>query len=283
MTAVAATTAALLAAARQRLAGVGSGALDGEVLLAHVLRCSRAELLARPEAPAPGPAAAAFEALVERRGRGEPVAYLVGHKAFWTLDLAVDPRVLVPRPETELLVELALTRLPADVARRVLDLGTGSGALAIAIASERPLCEVIGVDASAAALAVARTNAAAVDDIEVEFREGSWWEPVADERFDVVLSNPPYLADDDPHLADPALACEPQGALVAGPTGLEALAVIVAGATAHLAPGGWLIVEHGFDQGAAVRGLFTAAGLAEVGTHRDLAGLERATAGRAAG
>jgi release factor glutamine methyltransferase len=284
VSAAALPAAALLQAARGRLVGTGQPALDSELLLAHVLRCSRAELAARPEALVAAPAASAFEALVERRSRGEPIAYLVGHKGFWTLELAVDPRVLVPRPETELLVELALARLPPDGARaRVLDLGTGSGALAIALATERPQCEVIAADASAEALAVARTNAASLDEIEVEFRQGSWWEPVAGERFDVVVANPPYLAADDPHLADPALRCEPRGALVAGATGLEALRQIVSGAPAHVVPGGWLLVEHGCDQGAAVRDLFASAGLAEVATHRDLAGLERATVGRAPG
>ncbi|MCC7200281.1 MAG: peptide chain release factor N(5)-glutamine methyltransferase [Gammaproteobacteria bacterium] len=278
------TVEELLAAAAARLAPSSSSArLDAELLLAQAMRFSRPTLLARPAQPVDDAAAAGFEALVARRSAGEPIAYLVGHKAFWTLEIAVDPRVLVPRPETELLVELAIERIPAGEATRVLDLGTGSGAVAIAIASERPDADVVGVDASAGALTVARDNAASVEDVGVEFREGSWWGPVAGERFDVIVSNPPYLAADDPHLADPALACEPRAALVAGPGGLEAIAEIAAGALAHLAPGGWLIVEHGFEQGEAVRKLFADAGLREVETRRDLAGLERATLGRAAG
>jgi len=271
---------AAAALARRFTAVSGSPALDAALLLAHVTGASRAALAAHPERALSTEQAAALEALAGRRLRGEPVAYLTGRREFWSLDLGVTPDVLVPRPETELLVELALAAL-ADVARpAVLDLGTGSGAIALALARERPDAAVTAVDRSAEALAVAAANAARLGIGNVRFLRGSWFEPVAGARFDLVASNPPYLAADDAALA--ALACEPRSALVAGRSGLEALAQVCAGAPAVLAPGGALVVEHGAAQGAAVRGLMSAAGLVDVATHRDLAGLERATGGRMA-
>src|SRR5690606_29533287 len=224
--------------------------------------------------------AARFEALVARRAAGEPVAYLVGTRGFWRLELAVTPDTLVPRPETELLVELALARIDPRAAARVADLGTGSGAIALAIAGERPRARVVATDASAAALEVARANAAALGLGNVEFRHGDWWAPLAGERFALVASNPPYIADGDAHLAQGDLRFEPRAALASGADGLDAIRAIVAGAPAHLRDGGWLLVEHGWEQGAAVRALFEAAGFDEVATERDLEQRDRVTLGR---
>jgi len=270
-----------LAALSRRLAAVsGSPALDAALLLAHVTGASRAALAADPDRALSPQQAAELEALAGRRLRGEPVAYLTGRKEFWSLDLDVTPEVLVPRPETELVVELALAALAGTARPAALDLGTGSGAIALAIARERPDAAVTAVDRSAGALAVAAGNAARLGIANVRFLRGSWYGPVAGERFDLVAANPPYLAEDDPALA--ALACEPRPALVAGPAGLEALAQVCAAAPAALVPGGALVVEHGAAQGAAVRELMSAAGLVDVATHRDLAGHPRATQGRTA-
>lgn len=253
-------------------------ALDAELLLGHVLGVSRAALRAHGEREIDPRQAGLFETLLARRARGEPVAYLTGHRGFWDLELSVGPGVLVPRPETELLVEAALMALRTMVAPRVLDLGTGSGAIALAIASELPTAQVVAIDSSAAALEHARRNAAAAGLERISLLEGHWFEPIGQSRFDAVLANPPYLAEGDIHLA--GLAHEPAAALVAGPTGLESLAEIIASAPAHLRRGGVLLLEHGHDQGAAVRSLCAAAGLEDIDTLTDLAGLERVTGAR---
>jgi release factor glutamine methyltransferase len=264
-----------LRAARARI-----DASDAELLLAHALDASRSWLFAHGRDILPPERSARFEGLVKRRAAGEPVAYLVGHRGFWSLDLQVTPATLIPRPETELLVELALDRLPRERPVRVADLGTGSGAIALAIARERPRAQVVATDASAEALAVARGNAErnAIDN--VAFREGRWFAPLSGERFDLVASNPPYIADDDVHLEQGDLRYEPRSALAAGPDGLEDLRAIVADAAAHLAGDGWLLLEHGFDQGSAVRALFDAAGFTQVETRQDLEDRDRVTLGR---
>jgi release factor glutamine methyltransferase len=274
------TVAEALAAARHRLAASDSAALDAELLLGFVLGLDRARLIAADRRTLDPGDLARLDALVRRRAAGEPVAYLTGRRGFWTLELEVTPAVLVPRPETELLVELTLARLPLGPCR-VLDLGTGSGAVALAIASERHDATVDAVDESAAAIAVARRNAERAGLGNLRFGVGHWFEPVGGRHYHVIVANPPYLAADDPHL--PALAHEPRGALVAGLTGLEALAEIAAGAPTHLLPGGWLVAEHGEAQGEAVRRLWRGAGLSDLATFRDLAGLERATLGRLPG
>lgn len=264
---------------RQKLAASPSADLDAQLLLAHVLGCGRAALAAAPERELNEAQLQALADLAARRSKGEPVAYLTGHRAFWTLDLEVTPDVLVPRPETELLVETALDELRTVARPAVLDLGTGSGAIALAIASERPDAAVTGVDQSAAALAIAARNARRLKIGNLQFLHGSWYEPAGTGRFHAIVSNPPYVADGDPLLA--ALAHEPRSALVAGPQGLDALAPICAGAPQHLTTGGLLVVEHGASQGATVRAMFTSAGLRRVATLSDLAGLSRATRGNA--
>jgi len=257
-------------------------ATDARWLLAHAAGRSQTWLYAHARDPAPDGVAVRFESLVARRAAGEPVAYLTGVRGFFGLDLAVTPATLIPRPETELLVELALARLPAGNAR-LADLGTGSGAIALAIARERPDAAVLATDASVHALAVARANAQALDVANVRFAHGDWYAPLAGARFDVIASNPPYIEDADPHLAQGDLRFEPASALSSGADGLDAIRVLAAGALAHLAPGGWLLIEHGLEQGAAVRALFDEAGLVEVVTERDLEARDRVTLGRAPG
>lgn len=257
-----------------------SPALDAELLVAHVLGVGRSALAAHPERALNRGQQEMLGRLTLRRLAGEPLAYLTGRREFWSLDLQVTADVLVPRPETELAVELALAALAGAPRPAVLDLGTGSGAIALAVARERPDAAVTATDESAAALAVAAGNAARLGIGNVRFRCGAWFAPVAGERFDLVVSNPPYLGAGDPALA--ALAHEPRAALVAGPTGLEALDRIAAEAPAALRPGGALVLEHGADQGAAVRALMARAGFTGVVTRRDLAGRERATQGRLA-
>ena len=271
---------AALARATARLAGVSATPrLDAELLRADLLGAGRAALLVMADEPLPPAVADAYEERVARRATGEPVAYLLGRRDFWTLTLAVGPAVLVPRPDTELLVEIALEALAERRSPRVLDLGTGSGAIGLSLAAERPDAAVDLADASAPALAVAESNRARLGLHNARTLLGDWFGAVGHGRYDVVVGNPPYLAADDPHLQTPDLGHEPPGALVAGPTGLECLAVIATGAPAHLVPGGVLALEHGAGQGAAVRDLLQAAGFRAVRTRRDLAGLERATQG----
>jgi len=244
---------------------------EARLLLAVVLEVPVETLIARPERAVDDAAAARFATLAARRAQGEPVAYLLGRKEFFGRRFAVSPAVLVPRPETELLVELALERLRTRPQARVLDLGTGSGCLAVTLALECPQAAVVAVDRAADALAVARSNAQRLG-ARVEFASGDWYAAVGG-RFDLIVANPPYVAAADPHLAE--LRHEPQHALVAGDDGLADLRRIVGGAPAHLTGGGWLAVEHGHDQGASVRELFARAGFTAVETHRDLAGIER--------
>ena len=275
------TIAATLADAGRRIARA-----DAEVLLAHALGVARSALVARDTDVPPAAARAAFEQLVRRRAAGEPVAYLRGFQEFWSLELAVGPGVLVPRHETELLVEWGLEVLPSRPGAecRVLDLGTGSGAIALALARERPDASIIATDLSPLALDVARGNARRLDVRNVAFAPGEGFAALgpAPHRegagFHLIVSNPPYVADGDPHLA--ALRFEPRLALAAGPDGLDVLRRIAQEAPAYLERGGWLLLEHGMAQGAAVRALLGAAGLGDVQTRRDLAGLERASGGR---
>lgn len=266
----------ILAAATQRL----GDRVDAEALLLHALGKPRSWLIAHDTDVLDEQVRSAFDAMVARRAGGEPVAYITGRRGFWSLDLEVTPATLIPRPETELLVELALARLPVDRACRVVDLGTGSGAIALAIARERPRADVSAVDLSAEALVVARANASRLGLERVRFVQGTWMTPLSDERFDVIVSNPPYIEAADPHLAQGDLRFEPLTALASGADGLDAIREIVAQAPRHLEPGGWLLMEHGWDQGPAVRGLLERAGYAEVFTAPDLEGRDRVSGGR---
>ena len=253
--------------------------LDADVLTAHAVGCSRSTLYAFPERAVRADDARRLAGLLRRRQRGEPLAYIVGQREFRGLTLRVDPRVLVPRPETECLVEAALARITDAAA--VLDLGTGSGAIALAIAAARPEARVVGVDRVTGCIDVARENAAQLG-LAATFRESDWFSAFGpDKRFDVVVANPPYVADGDPHLAGDGLRFEPRDALVAGVDGLAALRRIVGAAPNHLTHGGWLCVEHGHDQRAPVRELFRAHGFEHVATTPDLAGNPRVTCGRA--
>ncbi|HMB56546.1 MAG TPA: peptide chain release factor N(5)-glutamine methyltransferase [Arenimonas sp.] len=274
-----ATIAERLRIAADSLPGDTSRA-DAETLLAFALSRDRAWLYAHGDDFLDEDGGRKFSTLVAARACGEPVAHLCGRRGFWSLELAVTADTLIPRPETELLVELALPYLPANAPARVLDLGTGSGAIALAIASERRAAQVTAVDASAPALAVAEKNAAALALVNLRFLRSDWYSALADERFEVIVSNPPYLAEDDPHLHLGDLRFEPRSALVAGSDGLDDIRCIVADACGHLSPGGSLLIEHGWMQGAAIRDLFTAAGFVDVETVPDLEARDRVTLGR---
>jgi release factor glutamine methyltransferase len=264
-----------ISAASSNQAGIAR--LDAAALLAHVLGVPRARLTSHPEMPVDLAQSEHYRTLLARRAAGEPLAYLTGKREFWSLELAVSPAVLVPRPETELLVERALALGPA-VSARVADLGTGSGAIALALARERPQWHVIATDVSASALVVARANAAALGLTHVEFRAGDWYQILIGERFDLLLSNPPYVAAADPALRE--LRHEPPLALTPGEDAFAALRALVLGAPQHLAEGGWLLLEHGATQAAQLRAALVLAGFRHVRSHRDLAGHERMTEGQ---
>ncbi len=276
---------ALLRQATARLAAAGSPSarLDAEVLLCHVLGVDRTWLYTWGDRTAEAATLASLDALLARREAGEPVAYLTGEREFWGLRLATEPSTLIPRPDTETLVEVALEKAAAAPGR-LLDLGTGTGAIALAFASERPGWAVLGVDLRAEAVALAGRNAERLGITGAEFRQGDWFSALgqdepAGERFDLIVSNPPYLADDDPHLARGDVRFEPLSALVAGEGGLADLHHLVRGAREYLVAGGWLLLEHGAEQGAAVRQALTAAGYRDVASRRDLAGHERISLG----
>lgn len=253
-------------------------AVDRRILLCHALGLSRVGLITQSERALTQDEAQRLAALVQRRLDGEPVAYLVGQREFFGLPFEVSPAVLIPRPETELLVELALERLPRQGS--VLDMGTGSGAIAVALAHSRPDAAVTALDVSADALAVARRNASA-NGARVTFMQSDWYGALAHERYDLIVSNPPYIASGDRHLGEGDLRFEPAGALTDHADGLSALRTIVAGAASHLAPQGWLLMEHGYDQSAAVQQLLCTQGYTGVQSWADLAGIARVTGGRA--
>ena len=257
------------------LAASGIEPGEARLLLAEACGFSEASVLAHPERELPAAAKAHFIEMAARRRAGEPVAYILGRREFYGLPLAVGPAVLIPRPETELLVDLALTKDP----RSVLDLGTGCGAIALAIKRSRPKTRVVAVERSAAALEFARRNAARLG-LEIDFRHGDWWTAITGERFELVVCNPPYVAENDPHLTAGDLRFEPRSALVAGSDGLDAIREIVPGAPDHLVSGGTILVEHGLGQDAEVRALMVEARLEGIATWPDLAGIARVTGGR---
>jgi release factor glutamine methyltransferase len=267
------TIGALLTSGVDRL---GGSHLDAELLLSQVLGMSRTQLKTHPEHATTFEQAHRYAALLERRAAGEPIAYILGHRDFWTLTLAVNRAVLVPRPETELLVERALTLGPQGPAA-IADMGTGSGAIALALAIERPQWTVTATDVCAEALRTAKANAASTGVSRIEFVEGSWFTPLENRRFDLIVSNPPYVSEGDAALDDATLQHEPQIALVSGPDGLTALRAIVQSAPDHLKHRGWLILEHGSDQAAAVAHELVGRGFGHVRSHRDLAGHWRLT------
>ena len=250
---------------------------ETQTLLQHALNVNRAHLLAHPEQELDAAQTAAYRALLQRRLAGEPIAYILGEREFFGLKFKVSLATLIPRPETELLVYLALRHLPQG--GRVLDLGSGSGAIALSIVHARPDAEVTVVDASIEALAVARENARRLNIVNTRFVQSDWFARLAGERFDLIVSNPPYIADGDAHLAQGDLRYEPRSALASGADGLDDLRRIIGGANAHLTAGGWLLLEHGYDQAAAVRDLLLSAGLDGVFSAKDLAGIERVSGG----
>lgn len=258
-----------LTAARQQI-----DRLDARLLLQYATGCTHTDLLARPETPVFSPAYAQFSEWVQRRAAGEPLAYLVGEAEFRGRVFQVSPAVLIPRPETEVLIDLAVDRLKTQKKPRVLDLGTGSGIVAISLALACPHAQVTAVDLSSAALFIARNNAGRLGAV-VEFFEGDWYTPLTGQRFDLIVSNPPYVAAGDPHLALNGLPFEPQMALTDGADGLACIRQIVAAAPAHLQAEGALMFEHGYDQGAASRNLLLSAGFKAPFTQTDLAGTDR--------
>lgn len=264
--------------ARLRAAGLPTPRLEAELLLAALTGRSRAGLIAWSDQPLSAALAARFASALARRAAGEPLAYLTGRQAFWDFELVVAPAVLIPRPETELLVELALAKLPATPLR-LADLGTGSGAIAIALARERPAWTLLALERSAAALAIASANARRLGGAGVVPIQGDWLSAIAADSLDALVANPPYVRADDPLRYQGDLRFEPDAALVAGADGLAAIRAILAQARRCLRPGGWLALEHGWDQGSAVRALARRAGLDQVVTQRDLAGHGRVTSG----
>ncbi len=283
------TIAEVLARARKALAGHGDGHNDeaigdAEVLLRDTLGCTRAWLIAHSDESLPQHMLAPYLKRLRRRAAGQPIAYITGRREFWSLPLNITADVLIPRPDTELLVECALDLLPAHSTGTVCDLGTGSGAVALAIASERPLVHLIATDSSRPALRLARLNArqlaAAGRDHAPQFAAAHWLSAFADDSLDLVVSNPPYVRSNDPHLALGDLRFEPAGALVAGDDGLDDLRAIIEQAPRCLRQGGWIALEHGHDQGCAVRALLGANGFGQLRTHTDLAGHERVCHGQ---
>jgi len=255
--------------------------LEAEILLGFALGRPRSHLYAWPERPLEADRWAHFSTLVARRIQGEPIAYITGQREFWSLDLQVTPETLIPRPETELLAELALELIPPGRPFNIADLGTGSGAIAAAIASERPDCTLFATDLSEAALQVARGNFKHLDLANIQTRSGSWYDALPrNQPFDLIISNPPYIPDGDPHLAQGDLPWEPRAALASGRDGLDDIRCIIRQAPNHLSAGGWLLLEHGYNQGSKVHALFKTHGFKQVSTQQDLTGQDRITMGQ---
>ncbi|MEE8119308.1 MAG: peptide chain release factor N(5)-glutamine methyltransferase [Gammaproteobacteria bacterium] len=275
------TIANLLNEGREKLADQDVAELEARLLLAHAMDKNIGFLYAWPERAVPESAVELFRELVLRRARGEPIAHLLGRREFWSLELKISAATLIPRPETERLVELALGLVPPYSQWSLLDLGTGSGAIAIAVARDRPECAMTATDVSNAALDIARENAARHQVNNITFLAGDWFAPVVGQRFHCILSNPPYISINDPYLERGDLQFEDRGALVAGEDGLDAIRHIINSARAHMEPRGWLIIEHGFEQGEAIRALLEQADFETIACHQDLAGLDRVSCARA--
>lgn len=254
--------------------------LDAELLLAFVLNKPRSYLYTWPDKTISAEQEAAYQALFARRLQGEPVAYLLGRQGFWTLDLQVAEHTLIPRADTEVLIEAALQVAAVNHPLQVLDLGTGSGAIALALASECPQWQLTGVDRIESAVALAQSNQQQLQLTNVQFLHSYWFSALTEQHYDLIISNPPYIAENDPHLAQGDVRFEPLSALISGPDGLDDLRFIIAQAPAYLVADGWLLLEHGFDQAAVVRDLLTQAGFVDVSSQRDLGGHERISLGR---
>jgi len=264
--------------AAQKLEAISpSPRLDAEVLAMHVCGLDRSALITRAHAELEAAQQKELDYLLALRQRGEPIAYLTGTREFWSMALNVSPATLIPRPETELLVEKALALIPAEAAWIIADLGTGTGAVALAVAKERPRCRVIATDFLPAALNVARSNVKKFALTNVELRQGDWFIPLAGEKLDMIVSNPPYVCANDPHLQQGDVRFEPMSALASGADGLDAIRQITAQAQQYLKPGGWLLLEHGFDQADAVAGLLRQQGYRDIVSYRDLSGNYRVT------
>jgi len=268
----------VLTDAIHKLSDFDSSRLDAEVLLCHVLSVERSYLYTWPEQQLTWVQFDRFHTLLTRRIQGVPIAYLTGHKEFWSLDLLVNTNTLIPRPDTELLVEQALERLSPTSQVKIVDLGTGSGAIALAIATERPQCRILAIDKSLAALKVAQTNAQCLNLPSVEFLASDWWNAIGNLKATLIVTNPPYIAATDPHLRD--IKLEPRSALVSGTDGLTAIRHIITTSVSHLVPQGWLLIEHGYNQAEAVQALFQQSAYEQVTTYRDLAGVLRVTGGQ---
>ena len=251
--------------------------LDAEALVMHVTGLGRNDFLAKPHTSLTANERHSLENLLARRKSGEPVAYLTGGREFWSLNLNISPSTLIPRPETELLVEQALRKIPLNAEWNIADLGTGCGAIALALSKERPRCRLIATDLSLPALDVAKSNAEKFGMSHIEFLEGDWFAPLASRKFELIVSNPPYVAAGDPHLSQGDLRFEPVSALVSGPDGLSAIRHIAEHATLHLKAGGWLIIEHGWDQAREVNSILTKHGYYNIATRKDLSGIDRIT------
>lgn len=282
------TPRSLLSQARQQLvAELGlepdEARLEAQILLSESLNVSRAWMIANSEQALTSDLSGRFFALLQRRLQGEPIAYILGRREFYGLDFIVEPGVLIPRPDTETLVEAALQRIPEHTPARVLDLGTGSGAIAIALAMHRPQAEIIAVDYSPAALDIARKNAANLGAKNLRLLHSDWFAALEQARFEIIVSNPPYIADADPHLAQGDLRFEPASALSSGPDGLDDIRRIIRKAPEYLLSEGWLLLEHGYDQSGKVAELLETGGFAEIGHTADLAGIQRVTFGRKPG
>lgn len=266
--------------ATQRLVAGESGKRDAEILLGFVTGKARTFIIAFGETPLTNNQMEQLETLLSRREQGEPIAYLVGEREFWSLSLSVSPATLIPRPDTECLVEQALLRLPPGEAVNILDLGTGTGAIALAMASERPDCHIVGIDLQPDAVKLAQYNAQKLGIVNARFLQGSWFKPLPQQRFALIASNPPYIDAADPHLSTGDVRFEPTSALVAENAGLADLAHIIQSANAYLEDGGWLLLEHGWQQAVAVQTLLRQAGYRDVSTVKDYGGNDRVSLGR---
>ena len=252
---------------------------DAEVLLCHLLGKNRSHLIAWPDKPLSDEQWHTFQTLINRRATGEPVAYITGHREFWSLDLLVSPATLIPRPDTEVLVEQALARIPIDAEWQIADLGTGSGAIALAVASERPHCQLFAIDISAEALDIAKQNAQRLKLSNITFLQGSWLAPLTQHPLNMVLSNPPYIEACDPHLNEGDVRFEPSGALASGSDGLDDIRILINTARQQLLPGGWLLMEHGYHQAQAIMDLMQQQGYSEIKDICDYGGNDRVACG----